>query len=508
MIAHAALAGTMVAPTTVPFPAAAAAVDAATFPAALRGIAQARMGSAKPLTLDTASPQGAAPLPKTGSSARSNSMPLDRMPAKNEIASPSPTATVHGRETDAKESAAPITTTSPSQSSTAVTAAAQEDQASVPAKAGDAEATKRTIVKAQATTSEALHPSKADLHKVGAGGTGDPTRLAGGEAAPNNTVPHGEQREASQPAQDTTQAPADPSILPAQVSTRANYSKNDRQQEHAGKAVSTDGSPIPANRSASNPDNAVADPDAASAAVSVAKMEPNGSANFKAELSAAPQAALASQLSQLSQLSQDGGYVVSAPTGTSPNPLANPHSAGGDSKSAGLSEAGMESTVSGAASYSESLQHESHGTLVATPTTLEVGVPRGAEGWLKIRAEVGSDGISASLSTASHAGQSALRDQLPAINAFLQGEQIHASATLLDKTTLPSASNGGSSAAMDHGLGREGSAQREQRQFSQAAHQETPELAEDSHTASPPSGFGVLLPPGSARAGGSLSVLA
>jgi hypothetical protein len=126
---------------------------------------------------------------------------------------------------------------------------------------------------------------------------------------------------------------------------------------------------------------------------------------------------------------------------------------------------------------------------------------------LKIRAEVGSDGISASLSTASHAGQSALRDQLPAINAFLQGERIHASATLLDKATLPSAGNGGSGAAMDHGLGREGGAHREQRQFSQA-HQETPELAEDSHTASLASGFGVLLPPGSARGGGSLSVLA
>jgi len=494
MIPYAALAGTMVAPTTVPFPAAAAAVDEAAFPAALRGIAQERLGSAKPLALGAE-----APLPRAGSSARSNPMPVDRVPAKSEIVSPSPTETVRGREADAQESAAPIAMTSASPSSTAVTAATQEGQASVPAKAGDAEASKRTIVKAPAIPSEALHPAKADRHKVGAGGMGDPTHLPGGEVAPHNAVPQGEQREAGEPVQDTIQAPADPSIVPAQVPGNANDSKNARQQEHAGvaKAVSTDGSPIPASRSTSNPDNAVADTDAASAAVSVAKVEPNGSANFKAELSQASQAALASQLSQA------GGYVVSAPTGTSPNPLATPHGAGGDSKSAGLSEASVENTGSGTSSYSGSLQHESHGTLVATPTTLEVGVPRGADGWLKIRAEVGSDGISASLSTASHAGQSALRDQLPAINAFLQGEQIHASATLLDKTTLPSASEGGSRAAFDQGPGREGS----QRQFSQA-HQETPELAEDSHTASLPSGFGVLLPTGSARTGASLSVLA
>jgi hypothetical protein len=463
------------------------------------------VSSAKPLTLDAEAQEGAAPLPKMGSSARANPMPLDRVPAKSDMVSPSPTATVRGSETDAQESAAPFATTSVSQSSTSVTAALQEGQASVPVKAGDTEASKRTIAKAQATTSEAIHSSKADLHKVGAGGTGDPTLLPGGEVAPNNAVPHGEQREAGQlaqdqPTQDTPQAPADPSILPAQVSASTHDSKNDRQQEHAGvaKAVSTDASPISANRSASNADKAVADPDAASAAVSAAKVEPNGSANFKAELSAAPQAA---------QAPQNGAYVLFAPTGTSPNPLANLHGAGGDSKPTGLSEAGMESTVGGAASYSGSLQHESHGTLVATPTTLEVGVPRGTEGWLKIRAEVGSDGISASLSMASHAGQSALRDQLPAINAFLQGEKIHANATLLDKATLPSASNGGSSAAMDHGLGREGNAQREQRQFSQA-HQETSELGEDSHTASLASGFGVLLPPGSACGGGSLSVLA
>jgi hypothetical protein len=162
--------------------------------------------------------------------------------------------------------------------------------------------------------------------------------------------------------------------------------------------------------------------------------------------------------------------------------------------------------VSGEASYPRALGREGHGTLVATPTTLEVGVPRGAEGWLKIRAEVGSDGISASLSTISHAGQSSLREQLPAINAFLQGEQIHASATVVDRALQSGTSDSSSSAAMDQGFGQEGRAPSEQRQLAQSR-DEVAELPEDSHSPSLQSGVGVLLP-GLARAGVSLSVLA
>ena len=205
-------------------------------------------------------------------------------------------------------------------------------------------------------------------------------------------------------------------------------------------------------------------------------------------------------------VSQEGGHVISAPTAMPPNPLSDSHSAGATAKTAALAQTGAESAVSGEVSYSGALGRESHGTLVATPTTLEVGVPRGAEGWLKIRAEVGSDGISASLSTASHAGQSMLRDQLPAINAFLQGEQIHASATVLDKGIQTSSGDGGSSAGMDRGLGQEGHAQSEQRQLPQTR-DEAPELAEDSHTLSPQAGVSVLLS-GSTRVGASLSVLA
>jgi hypothetical protein len=508
MIAGAALTGTMVAGTTTvvtaPSTPAAAAVNDAAFPAAFQRIAQARMSLAKALGVDTETPKTVASLPRTGASPRSNVLPLDRVPADSEIVSPSPTATVRSRETDAQEPAIPLAAASASQSSTAGAVAAQEGQLSMPAKA-DAEAIKRAIAKAQTTTSGVPHSAKADLYKVRAGATGDQTHLPQVESAPNNAVPHGEQHEVGQPPQGTGQASPDLSIIPVQASANANDPKNTREREHSGaaKVVSTDASPLTGSRAASNPDNSVAsvaDSDAASAAASVAKVEPNESANFKAELSAVAQA---TQASQTHDASKENGYVVSAPIGIPANPLASLHSAGGGSKPAGLSEADGENMGSGALSYSASLQQESHGTLVATPTVLEVGVPRGAEGWLKIRAEVGSDGISASLSSASHAGQSILREQLPAINAFLQGEQIHASATLLDKATTPGASDGGSNAALDHGLDREG----RQRQSAQA-HEEAPELGEDSHTPSLPSGFGVLLPRVSARAGASLSVLA
>jgi hypothetical protein len=332
-----------------------------------------------------------------------------------------------------------------------------------------------------------------------AGGTphteGTARLTAANDAAPSSIVLSGEHREAGQPTQSAPQVSGEQgSIVPPSISANAAATRTTQQHGHTAstKAVSTHASPAVG----SNPDSEVADAtvsasDAASVGESVAKVQPDGGASFKAELSMA---------------SPESGHIPSPSTGTPLNAFSNPHSAGGGSKPSDLAEMGGESTASGAATYSGSLSHESHGTLVATPTTLEIGVPRGAEGWLKIRAEVGSDGISASLSTASHAGQSMLRDQLPAINAFLQGERIHASATVLDRGIQTSSGDGGSNAGMDRGLGQEGRAQSEQRQLSQTR-EEAPELAEDSHTLSPQAGVGVLLS-GATRAGASLSVLA
>ncbi len=77
----------------------------------------------------------------------------------------------------------------------------------------------------------------------------------------------------------------------------------------------------------------------------------------------------------------------------------------------------------------------SHRTLLATPTTLEVGVPNGTQGWLRIRAEVGGQGeVNASLAAGSSGAQEALHSQLPALNAYLHSERMPVTATVADRT--------------------------------------------------------------------------
>lgn len=91
---------------------------------------------------------------------------------------------------------------------------------------------------------------------------------------------------------------------------------------------------------------------------------------------------------------------------------------------------------------------EPHRTLVATPTTLEVGVPNGTQGWLKIRAEVGGQGeVTASLAAGSSSGQQALHSQLPALNAYLHNEQMAVTTTVAEKSFAFGASSQGATLA-------------------------------------------------------------
>jgi hypothetical protein len=77
---------------------------------------------------------------------------------------------------------------------------------------------------------------------------------------------------------------------------------------------------------------------------------------------------------------------------------------------------------------------EPHQTLVATPNALEVGVHSVTQGWLKIRAEVGSEGeVSASLAAASPSGEQMLKGQLPALNAYLHSEQMSVTASVAER---------------------------------------------------------------------------
>lgn len=74
---------------------------------------------------------------------------------------------------------------------------------------------------------------------------------------------------------------------------------------------------------------------------------------------------------------------------------------------------------------------ETHRTLVATPTVLEVGIPNGSQGWLKVRAELTGGGVSASLSAASPAGQEMLHRELPALTTYLQQEKVAVSSLVV-----------------------------------------------------------------------------
>jgi hypothetical protein len=70
--------------------------------------------------------------------------------------------------------------------------------------------------------------------------------------------------------------------------------------------------------------------------------------------------------------------------------------------------------------------------LSATPTSLEVGIQNGTQGWLKVRAEMTDGGVvNASVSTTSPAGQEMLHRELPALNAYLQEERVAVNAVII-----------------------------------------------------------------------------
>jgi len=97
---------------------------------------------------------------------------------------------------------------------------------------------------------------------------------------------------------------------------------------------------------------------------------------------------------------------------------------------------------------------EPHRTLLATPTTLEVGVPSGTQGWLRIRAEVGAPGeVNASLSAASSGGRELLHNQMPALNAFLHSEQLAVTTTVVERGSLFSGGQASSFGGLGAGMG-------------------------------------------------------
>ncbi|WP_158944155.1 hypothetical protein [Granulicella sp. S190] len=74
-------------------------------------------------------------------------------------------------------------------------------------------------------------------------------------------------------------------------------------------------------------------------------------------------------------------------------------------------------------------------TLAATPTALEVGIPDGTHGWVKVRAEMTDGGmVNASVSSSSTAGQEMLHRELPSLTAYLQSERVAVNTVVVPAT--------------------------------------------------------------------------
>jgi hypothetical protein len=91
-----------------------------------------------------------------------------------------------------------------------------------------------------------------------------------------------------------------------------------------------------------------------------------------------------------------------------------------------------------------------HKTLVATPTTLEVGIASGTHGWLKIRAEMTGGGVvNASLSTGTSTGQEMLHKELPSLTAYLQSERVAINTVVVQPTMSTGADSRGLAGGMN-----------------------------------------------------------
>jgi hypothetical protein len=99
---------------------------------------------------------------------------------------------------------------------------------------------------------------------------------------------------------------------------------------------------------------------------------------------------------------------------------------------------------------------DEHKTLMATSTTLEVGLPGGSHGWLKVRAELTGDGVvHASVTSNTSAGTEMLRRELPSLTNYLHQEQIpiHSVAIHAPPDVMDS-SNASSGGGQNHESGR------------------------------------------------------
>ena len=97
---------------------------------------------------------------------------------------------------------------------------------------------------------------------------------------------------------------------------------------------------------------------------------------------------------------------------------------GGEASSSTGSSSNGPRVLDGSGGVTQSATEPMPRTLSASPTALEVGIPDGTHGWLKVRAEMADGGVvNASVSAASPASQEMLHRELPSLTAYLQSER-------------------------------------------------------------------------------------
>ncbi len=127
-----------------------------------------------------------------------------------------------------------------------------------------------------------------------------------------------------------------------------------------------------------------------------------------------------------------GSELTSAPVPPGVTGLVKLPNGGSDAQTSGLSTGLREQDGSGAAARSLEPMPR---TLSATPTALEVGIPDGTHGWLKVRAEMTDGGVvNASVSAASSASQEMLHRELPSLTAYLQTEKVAVNSVVVHPT--------------------------------------------------------------------------
>lgn len=248
------------------------------------------------------------------------------------------------------------------------------------------------------------------------------------------------------------------SVTSAATGQRAGVAATDNKsgQKHAN-AEKGNAADIKAQTSSSADDSASRKP-----GIDEAKTKPAALATPAGDVNALNAAAAAA--TPIHAEAGSPGAISGVGSGVAPVPVitAGAHAVQAGTHTA-IAPTGVGAQVASGASDAPPPLDAAHKTLLATPTSLEVGVANGTHGWLKIRADMADGGVvNASLSTASTSGQDALHRELPSLAAYLQSEHVAVNTVVVQPAHVAAADLRGPSAGMNSNGG--GQAQQSGRQ--------------------------------------------